>query len=41
MTEVFLDPTAELNPAAKALLPRLQSLKGKNRWSVGYQQTTG
>ena len=29
MTEVFLDPTAELNPAAKALLPRLQSLEGK------------
>ena len=29
MTEVFLDPTAELNPAAKALLPRLLSLEGK------------
>ena len=29
MTEIFLDPTAELNPAAKALLPRLQSLEGK------------
>ena len=29
MTEIFLDPTAELNPAAKALLPRLTSLEGK------------
>lgn len=29
MTEVFLDPTAELDPAAKALLPRLASLQGK------------
>lgn len=29
MNEVFLDPTAELNPAAKALLPRLTSLDGK------------
>lgn len=29
MNEVFLDPTAELNPAAKALLPRLSSLDGK------------
>jgi len=29
MTEVFLDPTAELDPAAKALLPRLTSLRGK------------
>lgn len=29
MTEIFLDPTAELNPAAKTLLPRLQSLAGK------------
>ena len=29
MTEVFLDPTAELNPGEKALLPRLTSLEGK------------
>lgn len=29
MTEILLDPTAELNPAAKALLPRLASLEGK------------
>jgi len=29
MTEVFLDPTAELNPAAKVPLPRLHSLAGK------------
>ena len=29
MTEVFLDPTAELDPAVKALLPRLTSLRGK------------
>jgi hypothetical protein len=29
MTEVFLDPTAELNAAAKALLPRLATLEGK------------
>ena len=29
MTELFLDPTAELNPAAKAVLPRLSSLEGK------------
>ena len=29
MTEVFLDPTAELSPTVKALLPRLSSLEGK------------
>lgn len=29
MTEVFLDPTSELDPAVKALLPRLPSLEGK------------
>ena len=29
MTELFLDPTAELNPAIKAVLPRLSTLKGK------------
>ena len=29
MTEVFLDPTSELNPGAKALLPRLATLEGK------------
>jgi hypothetical protein len=29
MTEVFLDPTAELSAASKALLPRLASLQGK------------
>ena len=29
MTEVFLDPTAELSAASKALLPRLASLEGK------------
>ncbi len=29
MNEVFLDPTAELNPAAKNLLPRLSTLQGK------------
>ncbi len=29
MTEVFLDPTAELNPAAKPVLPRLSTLQGK------------
>jgi hypothetical protein len=29
MTEIFLDPTAELSPTAKPLLPRLGSLKGK------------
>ena len=29
MTEVFLDPTAELNPAERGLLPRLASLEGK------------
>ena len=28
MTEVFLDPTAELNSAARPLLPRLSSLEG-------------
>ena len=29
MTEVFLDPTAELSPTIKPLLPRLSSLEGK------------
>ena len=29
MTEMFLDPTAELNPAGRAVLPRLASLEGK------------
>ncbi len=29
MTEVFLDPTAELSPTVKPLLPRLSSLEGK------------
>ncbi len=29
MTEIFLDPTAELSPTAKPLLPRLSSLEGK------------
>lgn len=29
MTEIFLDPTAELNPAARSLLPRLSTLEGK------------
>ena len=29
MTEKFLDPTSELNPSTKALLPRLGSLEGK------------
>ena len=29
MSEIFLDPTAELNPAARAPLPRLASLEGK------------
>ena len=29
MTEIFLDPTAELNPAERAVLPRLASLEGK------------
>ena len=29
MTEIFLDPTAELSTASKALLPRLASLEGK------------
>ena len=29
MTEIFLDPTAELNPAAKSVLPRLSDLQGK------------
>jgi hypothetical protein len=29
MTELFLDPTAELNSAAKTLLPRLSTLEGK------------
>ncbi len=29
MTEIFLDPTAELSPMARPLLPRLSSLEGK------------
>ena len=29
MNDVFLDPTAELNPAGRELLPRLNSLQGK------------
>jgi hypothetical protein len=29
MNEVFLDPTAELKPGVKDLLPRLASLEGK------------
>lgn len=29
MTEVFLDPTSELNPGARAVLPRLSTLEGK------------
>ena len=29
MTEIILDPTAELSTANKALLPRLTSLEGK------------
>jgi hypothetical protein len=29
MTEFFLDPTAELSPMARPLLPRLSSLEGK------------
>ncbi|MCZ6831595.1 MAG: hypothetical protein O7F73_18780 [Gammaproteobacteria bacterium] len=29
MNEVFLDPTAELNPEGRAVLPRLTSLEGK------------
>jgi len=29
MTEVFVDPTSELNPGARAVLPRLASLEGK------------
>jgi hypothetical protein len=29
MTEIFLDPTAELNPAGRTVLPRLASLQGK------------
>ena len=29
MTEIFLDPTAELSPTAKPLLARLGSLEGK------------
>ena len=29
MTEIFLDPTAELSPTARPLLPRLSSLEGK------------
>jgi len=29
MNEVFLDPTAELNPAGREVLPRLSSLEGK------------
>ena len=33
MTERLLDPTAELNPAARATLPRLATLQGK---TVGF-----
>jgi hypothetical protein len=29
MNDVFLDPTAELNPAGRAVLPRLATLQGK------------
>ena len=29
MTQVFLDPTAELNPASRPVLPRLSQLEGK------------
>ena len=29
MNDVFLDPTAELNPAGRAVLPRLSTLEGK------------
>ncbi len=29
MTERLLDPTAELNPSAREILPRLASLEGK------------
>ena len=29
MSEVFVDPTAELDPSARAVLPRLASLEGK------------
>lgn len=29
MTQVVLDPTAELNPATRAVLPRLVQLEGK------------
>jgi hypothetical protein len=29
MTDVLLDPTAELNPVARGVLPRLASLEGK------------
>ena len=29
MTEIFLDPTSELNPSTKAVLPRLSTLEGK------------
>lgn len=29
MSEIVLDPTAELNPATKSLLPRLRTLEGK------------
>ena len=33
MTERLLDPTAELNPSARATLPRLATLNGK---TVGF-----
>ena len=29
MTEVFVDPTSELQPGARAVLPRLTTLEGK------------
>lgn len=29
MSEIFVDPTSELNPRARAVLPRLATLEGK------------
>lgn len=29
MTEIFVDPTSELQPGARAVLPRLATLEGK------------